>query len=406
MKKNIFCMLILLSLGKTALAANHQKYNKWIGSWAAGPEPMRLKESLAGSTIRDIVHLSLGGSAVRVVLTNQFGKAPLRVDAAQVALSTGGGSIEPDSDHQLTFGHQTFVTIPAGTYVLSDPISMPVAAFSNLAISIYLPQQTVAAPTCHQYALSTNYIAIGDQATKSGLQDAHRFISWCFLQGVEVRTKCKNAAAVVTLGDSITDGAFSTLNANHRYPDYLAVRLHANRKTAHLSVLNEGISGGRVLFAGHGPSALQRFDRDVLAQPGVRYVIYLEGINDIGQILRPNSPEGSVTADDLIFAAKQLIIRAHQHGVKVFGGTLLPFGPKNLPPNPGWPRVRQVIEKYNHWVRTSHAFDGVVDFNRATADPQDSQILRASYDSGGHVHPNDRGYNAMADAVDLNLFSK
>jgi lysophospholipase L1-like esterase len=224
------------------------------------------------------------------------------------------------------------------------------------------------------------------------------------LQSVEVRPEKKDAGAVVTLGDSITDGAHSTVDANHRYPDYLAVRLHANRKTAHLSVLNEGISGGRVLFEGHGPSALRRFDRDVLAQPGVRYVIYLEGINDIGQILRPGSPESTVTADDLIFAATQMVIRAHQHGVKVFGATLLPFGPRNLPANPDWPRVRQVIGQYNEWVRTSHVFDGVVDFDKATADPQAPQTMLPAYDSGDHVHPNDAGYKAMADAIDLSMF--
>lgn len=405
MKKNILCMtiLFLFFMSRASLASGHPKA-EWVGSWATAPTLMPLKSSVGDTTIRDVVHLSLGGSEVRVTLTNQFGTTPLRIGSAHIALSAGGGKLQPGSDRQLTFNHQPSVSIPAGAYVLSDPIAMPVAAFSDVAISLYLPQQTVAAPTCHQYGLSTNYIATGDKAAESEWPSARTQTSWCFLQGVDVRPENKDAAAVVTLGGSITDGARSTVDANHRYPDYLAARLHANKATAHLSVLNEGISGGRVLYEGHGPSAMARFDRDVLAQPGVRYVIYLEGINDIGQILKPGSPEKTLTVDDLIFAATQLVTRAHQHGVKIFGATLLPFGPQNLPPNPGWQKVRQTIEDYNTWVRTSHVFDGVVDFNKATADPQSPQSMLPAYDSGDHGHPNDAGYKAMADAIDLRLF--
>jgi lysophospholipase L1-like esterase len=282
---------------------------------------------------------------------------------------------------------------------------MPIAAFSDVAISLYLPQQIVKAPTCHQYGLSTNYFVAGDKTSEADLPGAQKLTSWCFLQSVDVRTEEKDAAAVVTLGDSITDGAHSTVDANRRYPDDLAVRLQANRRTAHLAVLNEGISGGRVLFDGHGPSALARFDRDVLAQPGVRYIIYLEGINDIGQILRADSPEKMLTADDLVFAATQLVARAHQHGVKVFGATLLPFGPRNLP-HPEWVKIRQILDQYNDWVRNGHGFDGVVDFNKATADPQAPQTMLPAYDSGDHAHPSDAGYKAMADAIDLGAFSE
>jgi lysophospholipase L1-like esterase len=367
---------------------------------------MRLKEPIGDSTIRDVVHISLDGSALRVTLTNQFGTTPLRIGDAHIALSAGGGRLQPGSDHQLTFNNQPSVSIPAGTYVLSDPVPMPVTAFSDLAISLYLPQQTISDPTCHEYGLSTNYFVAGDKTTEAELQGSQTMTSWCFLQGIDVRAKDKDAGSVVTLGDSITDGARSTVDANRRYPDDLAVRLHANRKTARLAVLNEGISGGRVLFEGHGPSAMARFDRDVLAQPGVRYIIYLEGINDIGQILKPDSPEQKLTADDLIFAATQLVTRAHQHGVKVFGATLLPFGPKTPPANPQWARVRQTINEYNDWVRTGAAFDGVVDFNRATADPQAPQAMLPAYDSGDHVHPNDAGYKAMADSVDLDGLTK
>lgn len=403
MNKRILCTLaLLLSITSASFAADHREF-RWVGSWATSPELMRLSEPVSDSTVRDVVHLSLGGSTIRVTFTNQFGTTPLRIGAAYVAQPAGRDGLQPGSSQQLTFNHQPSVSIPAGSYVLSDPIPMPVTAFSDLTISLYLPEQTIAHPTCHQRAMSTNYIAAGNQATKSELQDVHRVLSWCFLQSVEIHPKKKSAAAVVTLGDSITDGAHSTVDANHRYPDYLALRLHANRKTAQISVLNEGISGGRVLFDGHGPSALRRFDRDVLAQPGVRYVIYLEGINDIGQMLRPTSPEKALTVDDLIFAAKQMIARAHMHGVKIFGATLLPAGAKRES-NPAWVKVRQMIDQYNEWVRTSHAFDGVVDFNQAIADPQAPQTLLPAYDSGDHVHPNDAGYKAMANAIDLSLF--
>jgi lysophospholipase L1-like esterase len=403
MKNMLLGIAVLLSVGQVSIAADPTAV-EWVGSWATAPTLMPLKGSVSDSTIRDVVHLSLGGTAVRVTLTNQFGTTPLRIGSAHIALSTGQGTLRSGSDHPLTFNHQPSVSIPAGSYVLSDPISMPVAAFSDVAVSLYLPQQTIAAPTCHQYGLSTNYIAAGDKTTETELTDVRTQTAWCFLQGLDVKPEGKGTAAVVTLGDSITDGARSTIDANHRYPDYLAIRLHTNKKTANLSVLNEGISGGRVLFEGHGPSAMARFDRDVLAQPGIRYVIYLEGINDIGQILKTNSPEKTLTVDDLIFAAAQLVARAHQHGVKVFGATLLPFGPKELPSDSNWLKVREMIDAYNGWVRTSHVFDGIVDFNKATADPQAPQTLLPAYDSGDHGHPNDAGYKAMADSIDLGMF--
>jgi lysophospholipase L1-like esterase len=241
---------------------------------------------------------------------------------------------------------------------------------------------------------------------KQELEGAHTQTSWCFVQAVDVQPQDKDAVAVVTLGDSITDGTRSTLDANHRYPDYLAIRLHANKKTAHLSVVNEGIAGGRVLYEGYGPSVLQRFDRDVLAVPGVRYLIYLEGINDIGQIMRPDSAERTLTIDELILAATQLVTRAHGHGIKVMGATLLPFGPKEPPSNVDWPGARKVLDQYNDWVRTSHVFDAVVDMNRAVADPQAPQTILPAYDSGDHVHPSDAGYEAMARAIDLSFFEK
>lgn len=405
MRKILYLLPLLLVFQKAAWAADRQHF-EWVGNWAAAPLQLSLKQSPADSTFRNVIHLSIGGSSLRVTLTNQFGTAPLHIGDAHVALSAGQGRIQAGSDHPLTFNGQPSVMIPAGSYVLSDPVAMTVADFADLAISLYLPQQDIATPTCHQTAMSTNYVAQGDVAGQQELQAARTESSWCFLQEVAVQPSVRNSSAVVTMGDSITDGARSTVDANRRYPDDLAQRFHANRKTAHLAVLNEGISGGRVLYEGHGPSALARFDRDVLAQPGVRYLIYLEGINDIGQLRRADSPENNLTTQDLIFGATQLVLRAHQHGIKVFGATLTPFGPAKAPDTPEWLHMRQLISEYNDWVRTSKVFDGVADFNRALADPQNPQSMLPAFDSGDHVHPSDAGYKAMADSIDLKDFTK
>jgi lysophospholipase L1-like esterase len=403
--KHLVFLLAMIPVVTPAFAADHQN-PAWVGSWAASPLQMPLKNPIGNSTFRNVVHLTLGGTSIRITLTNQFGRTPLRIDNTHVALSLGHGGIDSSSDRQLTFNHHQTVSIPPGAYVVSDPIAMSVSASSDLAISLYLPEQQGVIPTCHQYGLSTNYIAAGDVAQASRLENVQTQTSWCFVQGVDVQSADPDTAAVVTLGDSITDGAHSTIDANHRYPDDLATRFRANKKTAHISVLNEGISGGRVLYEGHGPSMLQRIDRDVFALPGVRYCIYLEGINDIGQVMRPDSPEKTLTVDELILAATQLVIRAHQHGVKVMGATLLPFGPKDPPANVDWPGARRIIDQYNDWARTSHVFDGVVDFNKAVADPQAPQTMLPVYDSGDHVHPSDAGYDAMARAVDLSFFSR
>ena len=400
MKKLLFALTFLLRAASAASPAQEV----WIGSWANSVMVTPLKDSAADRTFRSVAHLSLGGSAIRVALTNQAGTTPLRIGSAHVALPAGTGKIQPGTDRLLLFNHQTSVTIPAGSFVLSDPLPMAVAAFADVAISIYVPQQTIETPTCHPWGLWRTYAAPGDQSTETELRTPKTQIATCFIQSVAVRTEDKNSAAIVALGDSITDGAYSTMDTNRSYPDVLARRLHANKKTAHLAVLNEGTSGGRVLYEGHGPSVLSRFDSDVLAQPGVRYVIYMMGINDIGQILKPDSVEKDLAVSELTFAATQLVTRAHQHGVKVIGGTVLAFGAKDTPKTPEWLRVRQVINDYNDWVRSSHTFDGVVDFNKITADPQAPDTLLPAFDHGDHTHSNDAGYEAMANAIRLDDF--
>jgi len=225
--------------------------------------------------------------------------------------------------------------------------------------------------------------------------------SWCFVKGIDVSTNAADhAAAIVTFGDSITDGAQSTYDMNRRWPDVLAARLQADKKTAHLSVLNQGIGGNRVLHDGYGPSALARFDRDVIAQSGAKYLIILEGINDIGHLKNPHEPGDIITADDLIFGLSQLVTRAHQHGIKVFGATLTPY----LPTGYSTPQGEQVRVAYNQWIRTSGVFDGVIDFDKITQDPAHPDQLLPDYDSGDHLHPKDAGYKAMGDAIDLSQF--
>ena len=230
------------------------------------------------------------GESLRIRFTNEFGTQPLKIEAAHVALSAGGAAIQPGSDHSVMFDGQSSVLVVPGAYVLSDPIAMVTEPFAELAISMYLPAQQISSPTEHPTSIQTSYLAEGNVSSTAVLATPKTVNSWYFLKGVDVETKTDNTATVVTFGDSITDGFSSTLNENHRWPDYLAERLHADASTRHLSVLNEGISGNRVLHDGAGPSALSRFDRDVLAQAGVKYLIVLESINDIGQLARPNNP--------------------------------------------------------------------------------------------------------------------
>ena len=402
MTKCLGAVIVILAIHAACWAAASS--DSWVGSWSTSPVQMTLKNPVADHTLRSVAHLSLGGTAVRIALTNQFGNTSLSIGAAHVGMSAGAGKIVSGSDHVLTFNNQSTVSIPAHTFVLSDPVQMAVADFANLAISVYLPQQTVTESTCHGYALSTTFIGEGNTASQVEMLNTKTMTSTCYLESVLVESRVKRAAAIVALGDSITDGTNSTLDANRRYPDDLAVRLHADPKKRHFAILNEGIGGNRVLYEGFGPSVLDRFDRDVLAQPGVRYVIYLEGINDIYHALQTGTPEQDLTANDLIFAATQLVTRAHLHGIKVMGATIMPSGTKNSTDNPQRARVRKLVDDYNDWVRNSNTFDAIVDFNKAIADPADPYTLLPSFDSGDHVHPSDAGYRAMTDAIDLGFF--
>ena len=375
----------------------------WVGTWAtADVERPNSNGAFGGGdiTLRQIVHVSLGGALVRVELSNQFGTEPLTVGAVHIALPGAKGDIALMSANALTFSGRSSVVIPPGAVAVSDPAGLALPALSDLAISIFLPAQKISHLTVHGSAYQTNYMAPGNVAGAKSLppEGVKTAASWFFLKAVDVKTAAANGA-VVAFGDSITDGTASTPDTNGRWPDVLARRLQGSKATAGLGVLNVGIGGNRVLHDGTGLNALARFDTDVLGQSGVRYLIVLESINDIGHAADPVKPYDVVSAEDLIAGLTQLVERAHAHGIKVFGGTLTPYvGAKYASP-----AGEEMRKEVNQWIRTGKAFDGVIDFEAATRDKSTGAFLAAD-DRGDHLHPNDAGLKAMGEAVDLKLF--
>ena len=358
---------------------------------------------LSSQTVRNIVFVSAGGDRVRVRLSNTGGTVPLRVGAASVAISAGDAATVPGTLTRLNFGGQSSTVIAAEAEAVSDPVSLRVDPLETLVVSVYLPGSTGPA-TQHYFATQNNYLASGNQSDANSSNGFSQVITcWMFVSGVDVKSSWRTKGALVTLGDSITDGYHSTTDANLRYPDQLARRLAA-RDGATLSVSNAGLGGNdllanRILFGAFAPlfgvPAPSRLARDVLTQSGVRAVILLEGINDIGA--------NSANAEDLIQIDQQIIAQTHAAGLKIYGGTLTPFGGSNATNGGdyGTPSGEQQRQKLNQWIRTSGAFDGVIDFDRAVRDPKNPTQLLPAYDSGDHLHPNDAGYLAMAEAVDL-----
>lgn len=404
MRKALCVLVCLLPFACVAQNPGQHPPAAWIGTWAASPmgEPVNPGQaSPADSTYRDVVRISAGGPEIRIVLTNEFGSRQLEVGAAHVALSAGpDGAIQPGSDHALTFAGQSSIVIPNGALAISDPVPMEVKPLSSLAISVYLPEQPIRNTTCHEDGQSTNFITQGNTTVAETLSNPRRIYSWCFVKGIDVSAADPHAGAIVAFGDSITDGWQSTRDTNRRWPDILANRLQADPKFAHLSVLNEGIGGNRLLHDGTGPSALARFDRDVLSQDGVKYLIVLEGINDIGHTAQPRDPSDVITTPELTQALAQIVARAHAHGIKVYGATLTPYIGAKYASAAG----EEIREAENQWIRTSGVFDGVIDFDNITRAPDNPQMFAPAYDSGDHLHPNDAGYAAMGNAIDLSLF--
>jgi lysophospholipase L1-like esterase len=382
----------------------------WVGTWATAPYALdnaktaaELGFGAADMTIRETVHTSLAGPLVRVELTNEFGTEPLIIGAVHLALagasSADDGGIGLASANAMTFNGNPTITIPAGGMAVSDPAALAVPAGGDLTVSIFLPAQTISHVSFHNAAYQTNFLATGNVVGARTLTSPRKVTSWYFLKAIDVKT-AGTTGAVVAFGDSITDGTGSTLNMNMRWPDVLARRLHGDKKTAELSVLNEGIGGNRVLHDNTGPNALARFDRDVLAMSGVRYLVILESINDIGHAADPAKPYDVVTADDLIQGLAQMVERAHSHGIKVIGATLTPYAGAKYA-SPAGEAMRQAV---NTWIRTTKMLDGFVDFDKATLDPAHPDAFKADFERGDHLHPKDAGYKAMGDAFDLKLF--
>jgi lysophospholipase L1-like esterase len=375
----------------------------WVGTWSTTP----VEEGLPFSdqTLRQIVHISVGGELLRVRFSNLFGEKPLVINAASIGIQSADAVVTPGSLRQLTFGGVPSVSIPTGARVLSDPVELAVDAEADLAISLFVSEDT-GTSTSHTLAHQTSFISTpGDFTAAEDMPVADTTESWFWLTGVEVRVH-RNTQSVVTAGDSITEGFASTTNANARYPDELARLLLARKRgTPKIAVLNAGISGNRVLNDIFGPNAQARFDRDVLTQSGVTHVILLEGVNDLG--LGNSLFPPPVSAEEIIAGYKQLIVRAHARGLNILIGTILPFrGFEEFLPG-YWTaeneNKRQVI---NEWIRTGELHDGVVDFDAALRDPTDPEVLFPLFDSGDHLHPSDEGYAAMAAEAERALLSK
>ncbi len=407
---------VVLLVSSVAFARQENSYD-WVGTWGASPQTFFEDDLLPlpptpgqfeDQTIRMIARISKGGDQVRVRFENVFGTAPLVIGAAHVALHTGGGNIDPTTDRTLTFGGSTSATIPPGAPALSDPVDLEIGDLSEVAVSLYLPVSTTA-ETYHRLGRQTTYVSgVGDYTdsadfpTEGTTTTLHRF----FLSTIDVLAK-KNTRAIVTLGDSITDGFASTVDANNRWPDQLAERLLGENRSRRLSVVNEGISGNRALNSEIGPNGLSRSNRDIVAQTGAAFVTLLLGINDIGF---PNINIGGtlpfadqeVSADDIIQGYRQLIDRAHAKCLKIIGGTLTPFEGAGYYTAEGEDK-RQAV---NEFIRHSGEFDDVIDFDLAIRDPAQPSRMLPEYDSGDNLHPNDAGYDAMAEAIDLRIFQQ
>ncbi len=395
----------------SALAQSVAPDQVWVASWGSSqqiPEPQNAlpPDDLRDATVRQIFHLSVGGATLRVHLSNAFGTEALHFTSVHVArpLSPTSPSIDAASDHPLTFAGAADVTVPSGAEFVSDPFDFPAAPLSDIAVTFHLDSPP-AKQTGHPGSRATSYYQHGDAVSAANLTDPKHVDHWYQISGFDVQA-APGAAAVVALGDSITDGHGATTNGNDRWTDVLARRLQASPDTRNIGISNEGIGGNHLLTDGLGPNALARFDRDVLAPAGVRWVIVFEGVNDLGGLAREREvppAEHAAHVKLILSAYQQIIARAHAHGLRVYGATITPYvGSTYYHPGPLSESDRQAV---NQWIRAPGHFDAVIDFDALLLDPQNPEHLLPTYDCGDHLHPSPAGYKAMANAVPLNLFA-
>ncbi len=412
LRKILLAVLVLAGIGSAGAPAQTATAEKWIATWGTSqqiPEPQNAlpAENPSDATVRQIFHISAGGTALRVHVSNAFGAEALRFTAVHIArpLSPASSAIDPATDKALNFAGSATVTVPPGAEFISDPITMPVPALSDVAVTFHL-DATPVQQTGHPGSRATTYIVRGDQVAASELTGAKHVDHWYQISAIDVLS-APYAATVVALGDSITDGHGATTNGNDRWTDVLAARLQASPATCNIGVSNQGIGGNHLLTDGLGPNALARFDRDVLATAGARWVIVLEGVNDLGGLARDGevSPaQHAVLVAQVLAAYEQIIDRAHAHELRVIGATITPYmGSEYYHPGPLSEADRQAV---NAWIRAAEHFDAVVDFDAALRDPMQPARLLPAYDSGDHLHPSPAGYRAMGEAVPLTYFQR
>jgi lysophospholipase L1-like esterase len=381
------------------------EHRNWVGTWTAAPAPAE-GVALANVTLRMTPRVSIGGSTVRVRISNACGARPLRIGAAHIALRGEAATIVPGSDRVLTFGGERKATIAAGAVLVSDAVALEVKPLADLAVSFHLPQDLpVTLGITGRYARQTNYISpVGDFTGETAMPVGRLTDDWYFLCGVDVVAP-KETLGVVAVGDSLTDANISTHDGHHSWPSQLARRLIARGATGNkrpIAVMNQGLGGNRILHDVRGDSGLRRLDRDVIAQPGVTHCIIMLGTNDLRN--RGADPAQEVTAPQMIAGLKQLALRGQSAGIKMIGATLTPFWNETFLPGAWNPRREAVREAVNAWLREGTAFDALVDFDKALRDPENKLRMLPRYDCGDHLHPSDLGYRAMGDAIDLALF--
>ena len=374
----------------------------WVGTWTAAPAPAE-GAAFSNHTLRMTPRVSIGGSTLRVRISNAYGTRPLAIGAACVGLRSAGSALVPGSNRRLTFGSEARATIAAGALVVSDPVELAFAPLSDLAVSVHLPGDL---PTSFgitgRYARQTNYISPpGDFASEEVMPVGRLTDDWYFVCGIDVVAP-PETGAVVALGDSLTDANISTHDGHHSWPSQLARRLIARPRGRPMAVMNQGLGGNRILHDIRGDSGLRRFDRDVLAQPGVTHTVIMLGTNDLRN--RNGRADEEVTASQMVAGLKQLAVRGQARGIKVIGGTLTPFENETFLPGAWNPKREAVRQRVNEWLRGTDAFDAIVDFDRALCDRDHPTRMLPIYDCGDHLHPSDLGYRTLGDAIDLGLF--